>query len=35
VAGADLATVDGGGHELHDEDFDLIADAIVRHTAAA
>jgi pimeloyl-ACP methyl ester carboxylesterase len=34
VPGAELVTVDGGGHELHERDWDQILDAIVRHTAA-
>jgi pimeloyl-ACP methyl ester carboxylesterase len=27
--GADLVTLDGGGHELHERDWDRIADAIL------
>jgi pimeloyl-ACP methyl ester carboxylesterase len=33
VPGAELVTVEGGGHELHERDWDQILDAIVRHTA--
>jgi pimeloyl-ACP methyl ester carboxylesterase len=29
VPGADLVTLDGGGHELHERDWDRIADAIL------
>jgi pimeloyl-ACP methyl ester carboxylesterase len=32
VAGATLVTVEGGGHELHERDWDQIVDAIVEHT---
>lgn len=32
VPGATLVTVDGGGHELHERDWDQILDAIVWHT---
>lgn len=32
VPGATLVTVDGGGHELHERDWDQILDAIVSHT---
>lgn len=35
VAGATLETIDGGGHELHRDDWDQIIDAIARHTADA
>jgi pimeloyl-ACP methyl ester carboxylesterase len=34
VPGAELVTIEGGGHELHERDWDQILDAIVRHTAA-
>jgi pimeloyl-ACP methyl ester carboxylesterase len=33
VPGAELVTIEGGGHELHERDWDQILDAIVRHTA--
>jgi pimeloyl-ACP methyl ester carboxylesterase len=32
VPGATLVTIEGGGHELHENDWDQILDAIVRHT---
>ena len=32
VPGAELVTIEGGGHELHERDWDQILDAIVRHT---
>jgi pimeloyl-ACP methyl ester carboxylesterase len=32
VAAATLVTVEGGGHELHERDWDQILDAIVAHT---
>jgi pimeloyl-ACP methyl ester carboxylesterase len=32
VPGAELVTIEGGGHELHERDWDQIVDAIVRHT---
>ena len=32
VPGATLVTVEGGGHELHERDWDQILDAIVSHT---
>jgi pimeloyl-ACP methyl ester carboxylesterase len=35
VPGAKLVTIDGGGHELHENDWDQILDAIVAHTATA
>jgi pimeloyl-ACP methyl ester carboxylesterase len=35
VPGATLVTVEGGGHELHEGDWDQILDAIVAHTRAA
>jgi pimeloyl-ACP methyl ester carboxylesterase len=35
VPRARLETVEGGGHELHENDWDQIVAAIVRHTAAA
>jgi pimeloyl-ACP methyl ester carboxylesterase len=35
VPGATLVTVEGGGHELHEGDWDQILDAIVAHTSAA
>ena len=31
--GATLVTIEGGGHELHEADWDQILDAIVGHTA--
>jgi pimeloyl-ACP methyl ester carboxylesterase len=34
VPGAELVTVEGGGHELHERDWDQILAALVRHTAA-
>jgi pimeloyl-ACP methyl ester carboxylesterase len=34
VPGAELVTVEGGGHELHERDWDQVLEAIVRHTAA-
>jgi pimeloyl-ACP methyl ester carboxylesterase len=34
VPGSTLVTIDGGGHELHERDWDQILDAITRHTAA-
>jgi pimeloyl-ACP methyl ester carboxylesterase len=33
VPGATLVPIEGGGHELHERDWDQILDAIVRHTA--
>lgn len=33
VPGAQLVTVEGGGHELHERDWDQVLEAIVRHTA--
>lgn len=33
IPGAVLLPLQGGGHELHREDFDIITDAILRHTA--
>jgi pimeloyl-ACP methyl ester carboxylesterase len=33
VRGATLVTVEGGGHELHEGDWDQILDALVEHTA--
>jgi pimeloyl-ACP methyl ester carboxylesterase len=35
VPGATLVTIEGGGHELHERDWDQILGAIVAHTAAA
>jgi pimeloyl-ACP methyl ester carboxylesterase len=35
VPGATLVTIDGGGHELHERDWDQMLDAITRHTEAA
>ena len=35
VPAATLVTVDGGGHELHERDWDQIVDAIVAHTQAS
>jgi pimeloyl-ACP methyl ester carboxylesterase len=34
VPAATLVTVDGGGHELHERDWDQILAAIVPHTQA-
>jgi pimeloyl-ACP methyl ester carboxylesterase len=34
VPGARLVIIDGGGHELHEADWDRIAEAIADHTAA-
>jgi pimeloyl-ACP methyl ester carboxylesterase len=34
VPGATLVTIDGGGHELHEGDWDQILEAIAAHTAA-
>jgi pimeloyl-ACP methyl ester carboxylesterase len=34
VPGATLVTIEGGGHELHERDWDQMLDAIVGHTAA-
>jgi pimeloyl-ACP methyl ester carboxylesterase len=34
VPGSTLVTIDGGGHELHERDWDQILDAITRHTEA-
>lgn len=34
VPAATLVTVEGGGHELHERDWDQILDAIVAHTQA-
>jgi pimeloyl-ACP methyl ester carboxylesterase len=33
VPGATLVTIEGGGHELHEGDWDQILDAIAAHTA--
>jgi pimeloyl-ACP methyl ester carboxylesterase len=33
VPGATLVTIDGGGHELHEADWDQILNAISTHTA--
>jgi pimeloyl-ACP methyl ester carboxylesterase len=33
VPAADLVTIEGGGHELHEDDWPQILDAIVAHTA--
>jgi pimeloyl-ACP methyl ester carboxylesterase len=33
VRGATLVTIEGGGHELHEGDWDQILDAIAGHTA--
>jgi pimeloyl-ACP methyl ester carboxylesterase len=35
VPGSTLVTIDGGGHELHEADWDQILDAITRHTEVA
>ena len=35
VPGATLVTIEGGGHELHERDWDQILDAVVAHTRAA
>jgi pimeloyl-ACP methyl ester carboxylesterase len=35
VPAATLVTVEGGGHELHERDWDQILDAIVSHTQAS
>jgi pimeloyl-ACP methyl ester carboxylesterase len=35
VAAATLVTVEGGGHELHERDWDQILDAIVSHTGGS
>jgi len=35
VKGAKLVRLDGGGHELHPDDWDTIVEAIVTHTNAA
>ena len=32
VPGATLVTIEGGGHELHERDWDQMLDAITRHT---
>jgi pimeloyl-ACP methyl ester carboxylesterase len=32
VPGATLVTIEGGGHELHENDWDQMLDAIARHT---
>ena len=32
--GATLVTIEGGGHELHENDWDQILGAIADHTAA-
>jgi pimeloyl-ACP methyl ester carboxylesterase len=32
VPGARLVTIEGGGHELHERDWDQILDALVNHT---
>jgi pimeloyl-ACP methyl ester carboxylesterase len=34
VPGATLVTIEGGGHELHEGDWDQMLDAITRHTEA-
>ncbi|TIT44247.1 MAG: alpha/beta fold hydrolase, partial [Mesorhizobium sp.] len=34
VAGARLVRIEGGGHELHPDDWAVIVDAIVTHTQA-
>jgi pimeloyl-ACP methyl ester carboxylesterase len=34
IPGAKLVTLEGGGHELHEGDWDQILDAILTHTAA-
>jgi pimeloyl-ACP methyl ester carboxylesterase len=34
VPGATLVTIEGGGHELHENDWDQMLDAIARHTEA-
>ena len=34
VPGATLVTIEGGGHELHENDWDQILGAIAEHTAA-
>jgi pimeloyl-ACP methyl ester carboxylesterase len=34
VPGARLVTIEGGGHELHERDWDQILDAIAAHTQA-
>lgn len=34
VPGSTLVTVEGGGHELHERDWDQVLDAITRHTEA-
>jgi pimeloyl-ACP methyl ester carboxylesterase len=34
VPGATLVTIEGGGHELHENDWDQILEAIAGHTAA-
>jgi pimeloyl-ACP methyl ester carboxylesterase len=33
VPGATLVTIEGGGHELHENDWDQMLEAIVAHTA--
>ncbi len=33
VSGATLLTIEGGGHEIHEGDWDQIVDAILSHTA--
>jgi pimeloyl-ACP methyl ester carboxylesterase len=35
VPGSTLVTIEGGGHELHEGDWDQILDAITRHTELA
>jgi pimeloyl-ACP methyl ester carboxylesterase len=35
VPGARLVTVDGGGHELHEHDWDQVVEAIAAHTGQA
>ena len=35
VPGATLVTIEGGGHELHERDWDQMLEAIVAHTTAA
>ena len=32
IAGARLVRIEGGGHELHPQDWDTIAAAIIAHT---
>jgi pimeloyl-ACP methyl ester carboxylesterase len=33
IPGAVLLTLEGTGHELHSDDWDLIIDSIVKHTS--